>query len=263
MQVVASVNGEPISRGELDEAMKVHYGAKTLSRMIDAELVDQAAVIAGVTVSDAEVEAYIDRIKKRLGEKGVAETDRATLAQLKTEKAPEVLVRKIVGQDITVDDSALRQFFNQHRSQFDWRTVHSRHILCKTAAEATAIKAQLAGGADFAALAKERSIDANTYANGGDLGWMGRGQLPAEYEYVVFALKESEISPPIRSFLGWHIAQVLEITGVPDFATIKDEIREAYLGDQLKSKYHSWFAEQRRRATITNTLQSPGGTAEP
>jgi foldase protein PrsA len=261
--VVATVNGEAITRGELYEAMKVHYGARMLGRMIDEELVAQSAAIAGVTVSEAEVEAYIDRIKRRLGEKGVAETDRATLAQLKADKVTEVLVRKILAQDVTVDDPALRQFFDQHLSQFDWRVVHSRHILCKTEAEARAIKALLDGGADFATLAKERSIDANTYAKGGDLGWTGRGQTPVEYEHVVFAFKEGEISDPIRSFLGWHIAQVLEIKDTPDFDTMKAEIKDAYLEDQIKSKYHSWFAEQRRRATITNTLQSPGATGEP
>jgi foldase protein PrsA len=261
--IVAEVNGEAITRAELSEAMKVHYGTSVLARMIDAKLVAQSASIAGVTVSDAEVEAYIDRIKKRLGEKGVAETDRAVLAQLKAHKMPEVLVRKILAQDIRVDEAALRQFFDQHRSQFDWRIVHSRHILCKTEAEAKTIKAQLDDGADFDTLAKERSIDANTYANAGDLGWTGRGQSPAEYEYVVFSLKEGEVSSPIRSFLGWHIAQVLEIRGAPDFDTMKDEIGEAYLEDQIKSKYHSWFAEQRRRAMITNTLQSPGATGEP
>src|SRR5215831_19847772 len=104
--------------------MKVHYGANALGRMIDVKLVNQSAAMAGITVSEAEVEAYIDRIKKLLGEKGVAETDRATLAQLKADKMPEVLVRKILSHDIVVDDPLLRQFFDQHRSQFDWRVVH-------------------------------------------------------------------------------------------------------------------------------------------
>lgn len=122
--VVATVNGEAITRGELYEAMKVHYGANALGRMIDVKLVNQSAAMAGITVSEAEVEAYIDRIKKLLGEKGVAETDRATLAQLKADKMPEVLVRKILSHDIVVDDPLLRQFFDQHRSQFDWRVVH-------------------------------------------------------------------------------------------------------------------------------------------
>ena len=231
--VVATVNGEAIPRGELYEAMKVHYGTSVLARMIDAKVVAQAAAIAGVTVSDAEAAAYIDRIKRRLGEKRISEADRAALARLKADKMAELLVRKILRYDIVVDDPALRQFFDQHRSQFDWRAIHSRHILCKIAAEAAAVKAQLDDGADFAALAKERSIDANTYANAGDLGWTGRGQTPAEYEYVVFSLKEGEISSPIRSFLGWHIAQVLEIRGAPDFDTMRDEIREAYIEDQI------------------------------
>jgi foldase protein PrsA len=262
-QIVASVDGEAITRDELYEAMKAHYGAGVLARMIDAKLVSQYAATAGITVSGAEIEAYIDSIKKRLGGKGPAETDGATVAQLKAEKATEVLLRKILSQDVKVDDATLRQFFEKNPDQFDWRVVHSRQILFRTEAEAKAVKAQLDAGADFAALAKERSIDANTYANGGDLGWIGRGQTPPEYEYAVFKLREGEISAPVRSFLGWHIGQVLEIKGAPDFETMKAAIREAYIEDQIKSKYRPWFAEQQRKATITNTLQSDVGTGEP
>jgi foldase protein PrsA len=263
IQVVALVNGEAITRDELYEAMKAHYGAGVLARMIDAKLVSQYAATAGITVSGAEIEAYIDSIKKRLAYKGPAETEGATLAQLKAEKATEVLLRKILSQDVKVDDTTLRQFFEKNPDQFDWRVVHSRQILFRTEAEAKAVKAQLDAGADFAALAKERSIDANTYANGGDLGWIGRGQTPPEYEYAVFKLREGEISAPVRSFLGWHIGQVLEIKGAPDFETMKAAIREAYIEDQIKSKYRPWFAEQQRKATITNTLQSDVGTGEP
>jgi foldase protein PrsA len=262
IQVVALVNGEAITRDELYEVMKVHYGAGALAGMIDAKLVSQYAATAGITVSDAEILAYVGSIKKRLGDKGPAETDGATLAQLKAEKATEVLVRKILSQDVKVDDTTMRQFFETHRDQFDWRVVHSRHILRKTEAEAKAVKAQVDAGADFAALAKERSIDANTYANGGDLGWTGRGQTPPEYEYAIFKLKQDEISAPVRSFLGWHIGQVLEIKGAPDFETMKAAIREAYLEDQIKEKYRPWFAEQQRKAAITNTLQSATGAGE-
>jgi foldase protein PrsA len=263
IQVVALVNGEALTRRELYEAMKVHYGAGALAGMIDAKLVSQYAATAGITVSDAEIAAYVDSIKKRIGDKGTVETNGATIAKLKAEKATEVLVRKILTQDVEINDAALRQFFEDHSDQFDWRIVHSRQILCRTEAEAKAIKAQLDAGADFGTLANKRSIDANTYANGGDLDWTGRGQTPPEYEYAVFKLREGEISAPVRSFLGWHIGQVLEIKGAPDFETMKAAIREAYIEDQIKSKYRPWFAEQQRKATITNTLQSDVGTGEP
>jgi hypothetical protein len=55
---------------------------------------------------------------------------------------------------------------------------------------------------------------------------------------------------------------VLEIKGAPDFETMKAAIREAYLEDQIKEKYRPWFAEQQRKAAITNTLQSATGAGE-
>jgi foldase protein PrsA len=261
-QVVALVNGEVITRDELYDAMMVHYGAGTLARMIDAKLVGQYAATNGITVSDAELEADIDRIKRRVDDNGVAQNG-AILTQLKGEKVTDLLARKILAQGVEVDDATLRQYFETQRDRFDWRVVHSRHILCKTEAEAEAVKAQLDAGADFAMLAKKRSIDGNTYTKGGDLGWTGRGQIPPEYEFAIFKLKVGEISFPVRSFLGWHVGQVLEIKGAPDFPTMKAAVREAYVDDQVKEKYRPWFAEQRRKATITNTLQNAAAAGEP
>jgi hypothetical protein len=105
--------------------------------------------------------------------------------------------------------------FETHMEQFDWRVVHSRHILCKTEAEAKAITAQLDADAGFATLAKERSIDADSYTAGDDLGWKGGGQTPPEYEYAIFKLKQGKIS-------------------APNLEAMKREIGEVYIEHQIK-----------------------------
>lgn len=96
---------------------------------------------------------------------------------------------------------------------------HVRHILLKPSAiltneEARAkllkLRADIAGGADFAALAKAHSEDLGTLLNGGDLGWSNPGQFVPEFENAIADAKIGEISQPFKSQFGWHILQVLE-----------------------------------------------------
>jgi len=127
-----------------------------------------------------------------------------------------------VMQSIQIPDSEAVSYYNSHKDQF--RTperVHARHILLSTTGKAdndkVAIKAkaedllkQLRAGADFAKLAKENSQDPGSAPNGGDLGWVVRGQMVKEFEDTTFSLKAKEISNVITTQYGYHIIQVLE-----------------------------------------------------
>ena len=86
--------------------------------------------------------------------------------------------------------------------------LHARHILVKTEAEAQDIKKQLDGGAKFEDIAKAKSIDTGSGANGGDLGVFGHGQMVKPFEDAAFALKVGQVSDPVQSQFGWHIIRV-------------------------------------------------------
>ena len=87
--------------------------------------------------------------------------------------------------------------------------VWARHILVATEEEAKAILERLKKGEDFGAIAKEKSTDTGSGANGGDLGWFAKGAMVAEFETSAFSLKIGEISQPIQTSYGYHIIQVL------------------------------------------------------
>ena len=87
--------------------------------------------------------------------------------------------------------------------------VWARHILVKTQAEADAVEVRLKAGEDFAKLAAEVSTDTASKANGGDLGWFGKGAMVAPFEEAAFSLKVGEISAPVKSDFGFHIIQVI------------------------------------------------------
>jgi peptidyl-prolyl cis-trans isomerase SurA len=64
-------------------------------------------------------------------------------------------------------------------------------------------------GEDFAGLAQTNSEDPGSAAQGGDLGWAGPGTFAPDFEHMIAALKDNEISEPFKTQFGWHIVQML------------------------------------------------------
>jgi foldase protein PrsA len=222
VQVVASVNGESITAGELYERLILQFGRKALGNLIDARLVSQLANTSGIVVPDSDLEAKISGTTHRSGggEKFAAALRQhgQTREQFKHDLVFDETLRRILIRDIPVDDPTLQRFFEENRATFEHREIHHRHILSRTEEEAKDIKAQLDRGADFASLAKERSNDANSFQKGGDMGWWPLDSTPDAYRAMVSSLKVGEISAPFRSYLGWDVAQVLEIKGTVSIA---------------------------------------------
>ncbi len=79
----------------------------------------------------------------------------------------------------------------------------------QTKAAIERLRAQIAAGGDFAALARQNSDDASSVVGGGDLDWVNKGGLPREMEVVIDSLEVGELSEPFRTEMGWHIAEVL------------------------------------------------------
>ena len=134
--------------------------------------------------------------------------------------------------------------------------VWARHILVADEATALSIRDQLLGGADFAALASQSSLDTGSKDKGGDLGWFGKGKMVAEFETAAFSLQVGAISMPVKSTNGWHIIQVLghEIRPLTD-----TEYKDA-----VNAVFNQWLLDQQSGADIviddswiTNTPDQP------
>lgn len=113
-----------------------------------------------------------------------------------------------------------------------------------TLALAQELRQRLVDGEDFAALAEEYSDDTGSAANGGDLGWFGRGVMVPAFEEAAFALAPNEISEPIATDFGYHIIQVLE----------KDAERPKEPGalqQERAQAFDDWLREQVAAANIT------------
>ena len=122
-----------------------------------------------------------------------------------------------------VYEDALKQMGEQEE-------VRARHILVESEDEAKGIADQLKGGADFAALAKEKSKDPGSAPNGGLLDFMSKNELVPEFAEVAFKMYPGQTSNPVKTQFGWHIIRLEEKRKKqpPTFEQLKDRI-EAFV----------------------------------
>jgi len=86
-------------------------------------------------------------------------------------------------------------------------TASARHILVPDEDSCQKLKDEIAGGADFAALAKEHS-QCPSSAQGGDLGTFSEGQMVPEFDQVVFNEAINEVHGPVKTQFGYHLLEV-------------------------------------------------------
>lgn len=116
--------------------------------------------------------------------------------------------------------------------------VHARHILVPTEAEAKAIVADLKAGKDFAELAKEKSQDPGSKAEGGDLGFFPKDRMVPEFADAAFSLDPGKwTETPVKTQFGYHIIKVEERrqTPTPPLAEVDSQIR-TYLARKTQAE---------------------------
>ncbi len=107
--------------------------------------------------------------------------------------------------------------------------VHARHILVSTEDEAKAIIADLKKGVAFDKLAKDKSTDKASGAEGGDLGWFKKSDMVKEFADAAFALKKDELTEtPVKTQFGYHVIKVEDRRKAPPpaFEELADQLRE-------------------------------------
>lgn len=210
-----------------------------LDSMIEQVLIEQAAAIQGITITDADVQQELDTTIQ------IAGSREAWLKQLENERLTEDDYR--AGLREALITARMRDIVTANICN-TVEQAHARHILVADQQTALQIKAQLDGGADFVALAAQFSLDVTTKQSGGDLGWFSRGQLlqPA-VEEAAFSQAIGAVGTPIASELGYHIIQVLE--------RAKDRPVEPEMCARLsEDAFERWILDLKSKAQIEKYL---------
>jgi foldase protein PrsA len=237
--------------------------------LVQREEFEQAAEELDVSVSEKDkddaVKDFIDsrfdgkraEYIKALEEQGYTEEDfRETLAI-------SVLSQKIyeqVTKDVEVASQDILAYYTQNQTQY--RTPESRdvrHILiaektgegavdfAKSKAEADRIYAQLRGGADFAALAKQHSADPGSKATGGKLT-ISRGQTVPAFDETSFELRQGVVSRPVKTQYGYHLIEALSPVRKAKVTTLEEarpQIRAQLLSQEKQEVMADWVEELR------------------
>ncbi len=143
--------------------------------------------------------------------------------------------------------------------------THVRHILLKPDAlqdsqrvrlRLQQLRQRILAGDDFATLAKAHSEDKVSAAKGGDLGWVGPGDLVPAFEQAMARLKPGEISPPVHTRFGWHIIQVLarrQHDSTRDFK--RSQAREILRKRKFENELELWLRRLRDEAYVEYRLE--------
>lgn len=126
-----------------------------------------------------------------------------------------------LGKDLVIDDEKVQALYTQQKLQHKTDELRDvSHIMIvvpkeedddKALARISKVKAEIDAGKDFATLAKEHSEDLGSALKGGSLGYTAKSVLDPALAKVVFAMKVDEISKPVRTKFGYHIAKLNKI----------------------------------------------------
>lgn len=290
-RIVAVVNDEIILESDLDQValptfrdadpesaegkrkLEAHRH-KVLDTLIEKQLVAQHAKELKIHVSEDEIRRAMDEVKKNNGLDDVQfrEALRAqgfSLEGYKKQLKQQLLELKVVNQavrsKVSVPDEEVRAYYAQtvRQASGDDVQVHLRQILVGVKKGATpteveekrklglSLVEQLRAGADFDKLARTYGEDLASRA-GGDLGWMARGDLPAELREVVVTMDGNDVRGPVRTERGFHVLQLLEKKegGVRAFDEVKEQLRRQLYDQQVEKGVQNWTKDLRRKAHV-------------
>jgi peptidyl-prolyl cis-trans isomerase SurA len=284
-RVVAVVNDDVIMMSELQEAIVLSrrdarasadgpdLERTVLNRLVDHRLQVQEARREKIEVTEDELRTTLDDfVKRNGGERQRIEaqlrSQGVTWDTLRRELKDQLLAQRVRGRRVTrratVTEAEVDRYLADNRERFEAGLKYrARHIAVtaepttspaaweRAKQEIESIASALAGGADFAELARTRSKDPSGAA-GGDLGWLARGELDPAFERPLLALRKGQVTAPIRSAAGFHLLQLedREELTAERLAEARQQVRDLLLQKKAQERLDEWLEGLRRKALI-------------
>ena len=231
-----------------------------LKQLIDRELILGEASRLNVQLTPDELDAALAEVRgsysKEEFAKVLAQTGHTLenwIAALKLRLLTQKVSAAALVSKVQVNDKETEVYYKKHREEFRRPVeIRARQMLFKTRNEANEVLKLLKDGGDFAALAREYSQSPDR-ENGGALGYFSAGQLPVEFDKVLFKLQVRQVSEPVESPYGFHLFLVerKRKAGLRPYAAVKDEITAKLYQQKEETAFHQWL-ENLKKTTETN-----------
>lgn len=282
-EIVALVNGEQITRNELERQMgllppqlqQLMGEEQVLAQMIDEKLLLQEANARGVAPSQEDIDAAYQDLLVQGNITEAQLLDNVATYGLQIEDIREMLIQQqtvtllleqTVEDAVDVSEEAKRQFYQDNIESFaSDEEVTVRHILISNAQstpqaafdEAQATLERIEDGEDFCDLVTESSDDAGSVQNCGEYTF-GRGFMVPPFEELSFELEAGEIGLVNTSF-GTHVVEKLSQTdaATTSYEEVEEQIAEQLANSQRTVAYQDFIEQLRVDATIVNYLTNP------
>jgi len=292
--VVAVVNGEVITLGELDQSIEragsplptdpTALGARrreALSQRVREILVLQQAREMSIEVSDDEVEDHVARVQKENNftlsqlEENLRRVGFADLSAYREVVKREMLKSHVVSvrvrSRLKVADSEVNEVLDRdYGGGTDEAEIHCFHLMLKVDAFAPdaahraarerllQIKAEIDSGAVTFEDAARKYSDDVTGKEGGDLGWFTTGTLEETFEKVAFTLEPGKVSEVVQTPFGHHLVLVKEKRRhaiTPERkAALAASIRDRLYQEKYVAAMATWFEQLEKNAEIKTLI---------
>jgi peptidyl-prolyl cis-trans isomerase C len=238
-EVVARVNGQPITLAEFQAALREYEGRSgpvmpdtrdavyrgVLDDLVALRLLNAELDTRKMDTKPGELDGAMREMRGRFpNEKAYRDAlaeQKMTHEQLRERTRRSLLITQLleqeVGKSISVKPSEVAAFYEQNPARFTQpESVRVSHVLIAVPADAPPAAREAArtraadiarkarAGTDFGTLARQYSSDASR-ERGGDLGFVLRGQAQPPFEQAAFALAPGQISDPVETIFGFHV----------------------------------------------------------
>ncbi len=235
-QVLARINGEPITERELDQ-------------LIDQQMQGQAEI------PPAQRQQFLEEIINLMllaqaGERADLDEDPTLKAQINNHRRT-ALAQAFVRDLTTTEPVAEADLQARYEAEFTAETpleYRARHILVSEREQASGVIERLQEGEDFETLAQRFSQDGSA-ERGGDLGWFARGDMVTPFGDAVAELAVGETTEqPVETRFGWHVIRLDDTreTEAPAFEQVAGELRMRIINERIQEQLENL----RRRADI-------------
>ncbi len=244
-----------------------------IDRLIEDKLFAQEVARQKLKVSDREIDNYLVRLKKsnhlndeqfaaQLSRRGL--TPQEYREDLRKDMLKHRLIAQQVKDKVVISDEQVKQFYQKHMDQYRKQDRVRIRALFRTmpddAAPATKeavkqkaqdLRAQVAGGAALAGLAKQYSQGPGA-PQGGEIGPVAAADLLPAMRQALVALKPGELSPVLEVPGGYVFFRLLERTGtqVEPLDKVSDDIRKKLQNDALEKKFQEWMKNLRAKTYV-------------
>ncbi|HEY3998482.1 MAG TPA: peptidylprolyl isomerase [Candidatus Xenobia bacterium] len=258
--VVANVDGQKITQGELFVALQQRHGTEVLTNLMMEKKVAHDAEKQQVTMDEARYEDDRTRLSKQYADRNILAYEEGLLRT-------QLLIEAIILKD--VPETQKHEFYDRFKDEL--YSVDLSHILVREDKDAQQVIKELQHGSDFAVVARTFSQDNASRNDGGHLGYMTYGQLKRMFGQDIAdqirGLKTGVVSAPIHSVFGYHVFKVLGTRASYDDLrrTVEDQISQSrQVAEIQRLSYELAGKAQTAMATTlptSNVFSAPTGKA--